>query len=244
MVDFRPNQKKIYDFISVRKYSLIVHFMRAGKTYPVCKYIADSNKKVMIVCPPNVKEVWVKHLNDFNVKESKYTLLSSGVLSQSKEGIGYFRKMAVGYDLAVIDEIHDYKAYSNRFQRLNAMLRGIPQRIGLSATPLEDNLHDMFYIIQLLDRGELFGHNRGKFELKYCKCLNPRSTYPKMVFREELIPETMKKLNKFTTTYRPEEIKEPEEHFIRYKLTDEQRSFILGIIDNTSKRMPLPEVMG
>ena len=246
MVELRKNQETILEVIREKEYALIVHFMRAGKTYPVCRYIKELNEKkdggrTLIIAPPAVLPVWREHLQEIGC--TNFWVVSSGGLSRRDWVLPH--GVAEGeFSTLVIDEIHQYKAYTQRFQNIRTIAKLIPKRIGLSATPIENDLQDIFYIWQLLDLGKAFGTNHSVFQSVFCECINPRSDHPSFVFREKYVEETMNVLNKNMTVFRPKEIVAPEKKKILFKLSHEQTKWINNLSKRGAEKKAIPEVDG
>lgn len=199
--------------------------MRSGKTLPVARYLKLMKKKTLIVCPPAVIPVWegyLEHDPHVDLRTKGFHILSSGQLSQKKWDVEEYMAKVGEFEIVVIDEIHQFKAFSERFTRMRKLVKGVPKRIGITATPLESNLQDIFYIWQLLDDGKLFGKSQEIFHDLYCYCTNPRSTHPKFALKKELVDEVMEALSPFITIYRPPEIVPPIDNLVTFGLCHEQ----------------------
>ena len=73
----------------------------------------------------------------------------------------------VKFDVMVVDELHQYRRYSNR-QRLAARIaKVIPRRIGLTGTPMPKGPEDMYRQMQIIDP-ELFKMNYMQFLNEFC----------------------------------------------------------------------------
>ena len=135
--------------------------MRAGKTLPVCKYISDwvkefPNDPVLVVCPSDITDVWIAQLDELEVDREKYSIIGQGMLSH-REPEEFREEFDNPYKLIVVDEIHGYREFSQRYKNLKYLSKNSCKRIGLTATPFDKNLQEMFYPIQWLDKGELLG---------------------------------------------------------------------------------------
>ena len=227
----RPYQEEVYNFIINKQYSLINFWMRSGKTYPVCKAIQYWNKRTLIITPPKVIPVWKEHLKHFKNK-NKVDIISIGQFQKRELDLDYKVIQDYDFEVVVIDEIHQCKSFSNRFRNVRKFTDYAKIRVGLSATPFESDYEDLFYILQLLDRGKLFGTNKQVFQENFCHCINPFSDYPKFEFKKELLPELKNYLKSFTKIFKPPEIQEPKQFSVPYHLTREQKELINIVEDN------------
>ena len=232
-MELRENQKAILKYIRELPYSLIVHYMRAGKTLPPCLYIKEMKGKALILCPPKAIPVWEKHLRMVKCPKKKYTIISHGILHELKS-----TKEDSKYDLLIIDELHHFRNYSGRTQFVLSLSKKIKKVVGLTATPIENDLQNIFYELQILDKGELFGTNKNEFQKEFCDCINPHSDYPKFMFKPHLVEPVMETLSKFTTVYRPPEITPPSEFVWRFRLHKEHEEILQKVVERT----PIEEI--
>ena len=228
---FRDHQHYSYRLIMEKQYCLIIHFMRAGKTLPTAKAIKDLNKRALVVCPPNVKGVWEEQLRVEGVPPENYFILSMGLLQRSVPNILFEPEMVV------IDEIHSFANYSNRFKNLKKLIKGVDKRVGLSATPFESDIENIFYLWQTLDQGKLLGTNRSAFRETFCDCINPRSDFPKFKLKAELKGPLLKEINRHASIFRPKEIRPPKIVEVHHEITDHQRY----LLDYVKREKGIPE---
>lgn len=236
-ITFRPHQWDVYRLVKDREFSLVVHKMRAGKTLPTAYHLVEAGKKTCIVCPPNVVGVWEETLTELGGDSSKIDIISDGSLS-SKKPEAFQTSFHNRYKTVVFDEIHRYSAYSNRFKNAAYLRANATKVIGLSATPFERNEEGLFYVMQLLDGGELFGKNRKVFHSIFCRCLNPGSRFLKWELQEQVHQDFLEYAKEFTTAFTPKELVPPHIEETTFHLTKEQKS----IIKRLDAEKEIPEI--
>ena len=156
-------------------------------------YITGLAKKILILTPPSLLLQWQDEmLSKFNldfveqksdkrfINASSHDLLlmshSSAVFPNYSEAL-----KSIFWDLVVVDEAHGMK---NSQTRKHILVRDLPKRnlLLLSATPMQNNLSELYNMIDLLRPGYL-GTAR-QFEQKYANDKNSRSLNP--LYRDEL----------------------------------------------------------
>ena len=156
-------------------------------------YITGLAKKILILAPPSLLLQWQDEmLSKFNLdfveqKNDKrfmnaysHDLLimshSSAVFPNYSEAL-----KSVFWDLVVVDEAHGMK---NSQTHKHILVRDLPKRnlLLLSATPMQNNLSELYHMVDLLRPGYL-GTLR-QFEQKYADDKNSRSLNP--LYRDEL----------------------------------------------------------
>ena len=80
----------------------------------------------------------------------------------------WVEKHAHEFEVALADEVHSIKNWdAYRTKVVHHLVKPIPRRIPLSATPITQNLQEAFSIGLFADRGKTFGTNYYKFLTKY-----------------------------------------------------------------------------
>ena len=215
-VTLRPKQSEIISPLVCNPYYLLVWKMRSGKTYPLLIAADLIGGATLVVCPPAVLPVWKEAVVKLGIKV-KVDVVSSGSLHKvQKESV---------YTTLIIDEIHQYRTYSNRFKALQKIRSKVKHCYGATGTPIDKDLHESFYMVQLLDKGELLGTNKQTFLEATCTptVQGDRITW---VLTEEHKEPFKRLLSKFVSTYFPEELEEPEVKYYRYPMTPVQERFI------------------
>lgn len=219
--ELRPDQRRILPTLLRESHFCLLWNMRLGKTLPVCIAAEVKGKNVLIVAPPKVLAtgVWDKNLNIINASD-KFDIISSGRLTKEYED----QLLTKDYDFVIIDELHQYRGNTQRTRILSKITSKADVVIGLTGTPFDKNLHEIFYPWKLLDGGELFGTNRTNFNNTYCMKEDPYDLRSDWVLRPEmynLIVDAIKP--NMDRVLKKEEIIEPETIIHNYNLTDTQK---------------------
>jgi len=128
--------------------------------------------RALVICPAQVRDlVWLKKLDEFGIKA---TVLSQEELGRKAFDVRQFSR----YDIVVIDESHNFRnSGTNRYQNLQRLL-GSGKRnkriVLLTATPINNNVFDLYHQILLLTRNsEVYYREWGISNLKsYFQDLN------------------------------------------------------------------------
>lgn len=153
--------------------------MGTGKTRIILELINrdPTIKKVLIVCPLPVIDVWLEQIKKWLPGYTKGELFPSirepgdGIVIQNYESLwrGSFSRWALkqDWDLICIDECQNIKNSGTKINRYCAKLgRVAKKRIAMSGTPITDGPLDAFGIYKFLDPG-IFGNSYKRFERKY-----------------------------------------------------------------------------
>jgi SNF2 family DNA or RNA helicase len=152
--------------------------MGTGKTRIILEHIKRNKlKKVLIICPLVVINVWVEQLKKWIPEYTGGELfpsireLGKGIVIQNYESVwrGSFGKWATKqeWDLIVCDECQNIKNAASKQGKFCFKLgRTAKQRIAMSGTPIPNGPLDAFGIYKFLDSG-LFGQSYTRFEHKY-----------------------------------------------------------------------------
>jgi len=146
---------------------LLADSVGSGKTIQTITYCIVSNfKNILIVCPSPLKRLWKDEIYKFFKEES---IFLEGPLKKRKEQYDVYIKnnyrfLIVNYeqlrasndflinrkwDCIVLDEVHRAKnSKTKSYKIINKM--DVDKKIGLSARPQENDLGEIYNIIQLL----------------------------------------------------------------------------------------------
>ena len=121
--------------------------------------------RALVICPAQLRDlVWLKKLDEFGIKAT--------VVSQEELGRKTFDvKQYSRYDIVVVDESHNFRnSGTNRYQHLQRLL-GSGKRnkrvVLLTATPINNNVFDLYHQILLLTRNsEVYYRDWGISNLK------------------------------------------------------------------------------
>ena len=169
-----------------------------GKTIEACIIVKEFlttglAKKVLILAPPSLLPQWRDELaSKFNLdfidqqNDSRFVdVFSHDLLLMSHASASYPEKsralQEVFWDIVVVDEAHSMK---NSATHKHQLVKNLSKRhlLLLSATPIQNNLGELFNMIELLRPGHLGTWKQ--FEEKYTLGKNSRTLNP--VFRNEL----------------------------------------------------------
>jgi superfamily II DNA or RNA helicase len=140
---------------------MIADSVGLGKTWIGKKLLEDYayhlREKALIVCPAALRDMWERELAE--------AAISSTVLSQEELGRETFEPRAFGdADVVLVDEAHNFRNPSaNRYASLEQVLGANGGRgrdgarkkvILLTATPINNDLFDLYNEIALITRGD------------------------------------------------------------------------------------------
>ena len=132
-----------------------------GKTWIGKKLLEDYayhlRQKALVVCPASLRQMWTAELRD--------TTIAAGVLSQEELGQADFDPHGVGdADVILIDESHNFRnRATQRYENLERIISSNGGRgrdgsrkklIMLTATPINNNIFDLYNQITLITRGD------------------------------------------------------------------------------------------
>jgi len=162
---------------------LLADSVGSGKTVQSLTYCIDNYfKNVLVICPAPLKRLWKDEIYKFFKEES--TILE-GSLDKRKEQYSKYiennhRFLIINYeqlrgnnsfllnrswDCAILDEIHRVKNSTTKAYQVIKKL-DIGKKIGLSARPQENNLREIYNIMNLLTDKSFM--NWKEFSEKYC----------------------------------------------------------------------------
>ena len=169
-----------------------------GKTIEACIIIKEFlmtglAKKVLILAPPSLLPQWKDELaSKFNLNfidqqsDPMFIDVSShDLLLMSHASASYPEKsqalQEIFWDIVVVDEAHSMK---NSATHKHQLVKNLPKRhlLLLSATPIQNNLKELFNMVELLRPGYLGTWKQ--FEEKYALGKNSRRINP--VFKNQL----------------------------------------------------------
>jgi len=121
--------------------------------------------RALVICPAQLRDlVWLKKLDEFGIKA---TVVSQEELGRKAFDVRQFSR----FDMVVVDESHNFRnSGTNRYQNLQRLL-GSGKRnkriVLLTATPINNNVFDLYHQILLLTRNsEVYYREWGISNLK------------------------------------------------------------------------------
>ena len=212
-------------------------------------------KKILILAPPSLLFQWKDEMAskfrlDFTIYRNDMgfsDLLSNDLLIMSHpSAVNPNRAIALNelfWDMVVVDEAHSMK---NSQTRKHNLVKNLPKRnlLLLTATPIQNNLEELYNLIELLHPGYLGTWNQ--FKDRYVLDKNSRAINP--IFRKELqkilstfvIRTTRKEVRKyieFADRIPHTKILEPSE--IESRLYDEITNIIRNLYSNNYDTLAL-----
>lgn len=181
------DQCKAVDRLYEYDFTLLVAGMGSGKTVISLTAIFDQIgqgflHRVLVIAPLKVcTSVWAtecqkwEHLDGFaeditvctgSKAEREKSLKKSGkVVVVNFENVPWLigQPEFAQFDGLVVDEITKLKAGGVTFKRLRKHIPQFIWRVGMSGTPVTENLQSLFYQAMIVDGGVTFGRNRQKF---------------------------------------------------------------------------------
>ena len=178
--------------------ALLADEVGLGKTIEACIIIKEFlttglAKKVLILAPPSLLPQWKDELaSKFNLdfinqqNDTRFVdVFSHDLLLMSHASASYPEKATalqeVLWDLVIVDEAHSMK---NSATKKHQLVKNLSKRhlLLLSATPIQNNLEELYNMVELLHPGHLGTWKQ--FEEKYALGKNARSLNP--AYKEEL----------------------------------------------------------
>ena len=132
-----------------------------GKTWIGKKLLEDHayhmRQKALVICPASLRQMWTVELRDATI--------AANILSQEELGQADFEPGPVGdADVILIDESHNFRnRTTQRYENLERIISsnggrgrdgGRKKLIMLTATPINNNIFDLYNQITLITRGD------------------------------------------------------------------------------------------
>lgn len=221
--------------------------MRSGKTLPVCDRLSKlpPKTKVLVVCPPQVVPVWHAEWKAYKTGNvPRLHVISSGkLLPKHREAIGR------DWDVIVADEIHDYRHFSKRYQTLEWLAKNAWMCIGLTGTPIDRWLSELYYPLTWLSGGTFFGKYISKdvFHKEYCTPVNIRlGKHSPMEIRDDLRETFMAAVGEVSHTWANPLVEPPTHEVWEYPLTQHQKHLIAMVMEGIRPPHPFykPDMAG
>ena len=197
--------------------ALLADEVGLGKTIEACIIIKEFlttglAKKVLILAPPSLLPQWKDELaSKFNLdfinqqNDSRFIdVFSHDLLLMSHASASYPEKakalQEVFWDLVIVDEAHSMK---NSATKKHQLVKNLSKRhlLLLSATPIQNNLEELYNMVELLHPGHLGTWKQ--FEEKYALGKNARSINPayknelQTILSQLIIRTTRKEVRKY-----------------------------------------------
>jgi len=111
----------------------------------------------------------ITYINKSNVKLLKVPTLWTIITYDRVKKPSTLRWIkSIKWSIVIADEVHMIKKWSTvRTRRVIAATRHIPRRLGLTATPINNTLLDIFSESLFIDNGKTFGNDEWRFKREY-----------------------------------------------------------------------------
>ena len=166
-----PHQKVALEFMLRRKIGLNASEMGTGKTFPsvvLGKHLYDTGmiKDCLVVCIASVKWNWAKEI-DKCVHDANYVVIEGTPMERAEKYMSKALFKIVNYeilrndidtilydrefDCIIVDEIHRIRTYkAKQTKALYTLGKKAKYRFGLTGTPIQNKLTDLFSIMRFI----------------------------------------------------------------------------------------------
>ena len=131
----------------------------------IMQHWAERKRKVLIVTPSSLRQQWAQELQEkFNLPTHLIDSKTIHGKSVTKDGIyicsyefanRHEAKLSTGWDLLVLDEAHKlrnfYKNKKGIAGAISAIAKGSTKSLLLTATPLQNNLMELYGLVSVVD---------------------------------------------------------------------------------------------
>ena len=251
----RPAQKELTHYLTKRRlmgWGLIVWLMREGKTLPVCDWVArHTTGPVLIVCPKQVMPVWRLEFERTGMMMNGIYILPDSKLSfkekDAKDGQNRLRalrnELGQNWETIIVDEIHRFRYYKKRYRMLKWLSKNAEFLLGLTGTPFDKSLYEMYYPMQWLSRETFWGDgaeitSKDAFHKVYCELTNPGRPHPDWQIKPELYDTVTEQLKLHGSIFRSGKVPVPVHEKVAYPLSKAQRRIIEIVISGTPIGLP------
>lgn len=174
-----PFQKEGIEFLSSRKNALLADEVGLGKTLQAIGTALQLGcRKVLVACPSSVKKQWCREVSKFTDKkcvviigspekrkniyreDAMFFIVNYELILKDLEFLNTLK-----WDMVIADEISRIKNWKSKTKAALTKIR-TTYKLGLSATPLENNLQELYSIVSWI-KPEIFG-NFNDFLNKFC----------------------------------------------------------------------------
>lgn len=151
----------------------------------IMQYWAERKRRILIVSPSSLRQQWAQELQEkFNLFANIIDTKSIQSKPLTKDGIyicSYefanrnVEKLTTGWDLLVLDEAHKlrnfYKNKKGVASAISNIAKGVPKSLLLTATPLQNNLQELYGLVEVVDPN--YFHSLEVFKERYIKSEHP-----------------------------------------------------------------------
>ena len=159
--------------------ALVADVMGLGKTITALAWIQYHKdiKKVLIICPSSLKINWEEEFKKWVTRKMKVEILSGKTPYETTGDVlianydilhnWVIELKLTNFDACIGDELHYVKSLTSlRAKAFKEITIGIPNVIGLTGTPIENDPMEIYYLVNHINKN-IFP-NYMKFIIKYC----------------------------------------------------------------------------
>lgn len=169
-------QKYAIEFIKSHSIAAVLLECGLGKTVISLTAISDlmfdsfETQKVLVVCPLRVCQVWADEIRHWEqLSDIRYTIMTgtpaerlsalktdADIYIINRENLVWLinqDKQYLNFDMAVLDELSSFKANSQRTKAFLKLRPRLKRVVGLTGTPSNNGLMDLYYEFLCLDMG-------------------------------------------------------------------------------------------
>ncbi|MDY2965965.1 MAG: DEAD/DEAH box helicase [Megasphaera massiliensis] len=184
-------QKYSVQFIKDHPVAALLLDCGLGKTVITLTAINDliydefSVKKILVVCPLRVCNVWRDEIKHWDHLRNLTCSLVNGTATERRRAlqkqadiyivnrenlVWFYEHCEMSFDMVVLDELSSFKNHqAKRFKAMKAMRPKVKRIVGLTGTPTGNGLMDLWAEFRILDMGERLGRFISQYRNLYFK---------------------------------------------------------------------------
>ena len=189
--DMHYYQKYSVQFIKDHPVAALLLDCGLGKTVITLTAINDliydefSVKKILVVCPLRVCNVWRDEIKHWDHLRNLTCSLVNGTATERRRAlqkqadiyivnrenlVWFYEHCKMSFDMVVLDELSSFKNHqAKRFKAMKAMRPKVKRIVGLTGTPTGNGLMDLWAEFRILDMGERLGRYISQYRNLYFK---------------------------------------------------------------------------
>ncbi len=189
--DMHYYQKYSVQFIKDHPVAALLLDCGLGKTVITLTAINDliydefSVKKILVVCPLRVCNVWRDEIKHWDHLRNLTCSLVNGTATERRRAlqkqadiyivnrenlVWFYEHCEMSFDMVVLDELSSFKNHqAKRFKAMKAMRPKVKRIVGLTGTPTGNGLMDLWAEFRILDMGERLGRYISQYRNLYFK---------------------------------------------------------------------------
>lgn len=189
--DMHYYQKYSVQFIKDHPVAALLLDCGLGKTVITLTAINDliydefSVKKILVVCPLRVCNVWRDEIKHWDHLRNLTCSLVNGTATERRRAlqkqadiyivnrenlVWFYEHCEMSFDMVVLDELSSFKNHqSKRFRAIKALRPNVKRIVGLTGTPSGNGLMDLWDEFRILDMGERLGRYISQYRNLYFK---------------------------------------------------------------------------